>query len=279
MTLIARMKETARARFADWRAVRGEVSRRRALEDQDIAQDREIRRFAWRALTGLSADRWTCLVARYAHAFGDGDRNSIHGFDDVAQEAACLFPQFAGRDDSDDVAERLFEYLAADPLRETDAESLYLEVIDQLSDRDACANAEWQLAYDPDELDCTPVAAHESAETPSAGAHTPCSGVAVDFSPRELHPYSGDAGDSEAWPCCLESFRDQLTRMRAHKPTPCSGARKRSGLGSVACRPRSCRRDSAGKGFAGWPGPAVASVRPAPERYGQRCAAPRCRSP
>lgn len=129
MTTITEIRREAKQAGVRWADVIDVYRAMRADEDLRRERDREIREFVWMnyAYTRDCLEFWRHgMQRRFPAAFDGGDRDMIPGFDEVAQEAAGMFGEF-NRDD--DPAERLWDYLITDYIRQTAAADLYRQAL------------------------------------------------------------------------------------------------------------------------------------------------------
>jgi hypothetical protein len=131
-TEMGAIKALAKSRGIRWVDVKAMARDLRALESFEREQDREIRQSVWRRYmyTAHCIEFWRHgMQRRFPHAFGDGDRDSIPGFDCVAKTVASEFPQF----DCEDPAESVWNYIAADYIRAKSAAEIHRDALEALS--------------------------------------------------------------------------------------------------------------------------------------------------
>lgn len=171
-------KALAMTRRAKWPNVLRDYHRWKDQDRADRLEDESIRRRAWDAYrAGEPAHQWRKgLQRKFARSFGDGDYDSIPGFDTLARDMAYEWPGHFGAPSGDyegqadcDHARLLFDYLARPPLNRRPCHDVLLELIDKHARRQAAPEA----SFDVDEIEAAPdklalARAYRSAREPQA---------------------------------------------------------------------------------------------------------------
>lgn len=160
-------RKLAATRGARWKHIERDYHHHKDQQTADLRTDREIRERVWNHYRGdLPHWKWrTGLQHKFRRSFGEGDYDSIPGFDDVARSIAREFPgQFGhvsefsnGYGDSEkqsdyDHARLLYDYLKQPPLKARPAHDVLLELIEKHARREP----EPETSFDVDELESTP---------------------------------------------------------------------------------------------------------------------------
>ena len=147
---LTEIRQEARRRGLDWAAVEAAYREVKAMEREKREHPNEIRASAWMLYTASSPGCWDFwrhgFLARFGHRLARGaDHTIIPGYDEIAQQIATMYPDFAGDDDT----ARLWDFLLSPYDRLPSREEMYrkaLELAEGFILVDAMATDPWNRA-------------------------------------------------------------------------------------------------------------------------------------
>lgn len=126
------IRQEARRRGLDWEAVREAYCELREMETVKRERPNEVRQVAWTLATASTPGSWPFwrhgFVSRWGRRVDQHDYTVIPAYDEIAQEIATEFPEYAGPDG----AQELFDFLLSPYDRLPTADQLYRRAMDHV---------------------------------------------------------------------------------------------------------------------------------------------------
>ena len=126
-----RVREEAQALGIDWGDVKAAYRWVLDAEREKRAHPNQVRQAAWMMATASTPGSWPFwrhgFLSRWGQRIARGaDHTIVPGYDEISQEIASEFPEYAG----DDGTERLWDFLLSPYDRLPSREDLYLAALD-----------------------------------------------------------------------------------------------------------------------------------------------------